>query len=372
MAVVLSEYLKGRDNNFNLIRFIGAVTVIFTHSYALTGKTAQEPVFALTGFLTGEISLDIFIITSGFLVTSSLYARKDLVMFAWARMLRIYPALIAAMIFCAIPLGLLFTNLPARGYLSDWSVYHFILNNGTLITGPLQYFLPGGVFADAPFLSVVNGSIWTLLWELRLYAFLMVLALIAWRTNWMDSKRLETYLVALGVILTVIHIANRIHPFYQGGGTTSTIRFGSLFFIGASFYVLRNRIIISHRTFFAVMAVLVLFAGRTTLYFVLMKLLLCYVVFYLAYVPAGWIRMYNKLGDYSYGTYLYAFPVQQALAVKFPGIGIAPMFFASLAITLVLAILSWHLLEKQMLKKKEGHVHLRNVLSRLRLVASPE
>ena len=364
MASLLSNYTQGRDNNFNMLRLIAAVMVLFTHSYALTGNAAAEPLFRLTGYLAGEIAVNVFFITSGFLVTRSLFVRKNLLEFAWARFLRIYPALAVGALLCAIPLGLLFTDRSVGAYLSDRSVYQFLLANATLITGPIRYYLPG-VFQSTPYPYVVNGSVWTLVWEVRLYAVLVVLALFAWRKNRTDGNRFGAYLVALSVLVTIGYIANRIHPLYYGGGMLSTLRFGSLFFLGSSFYVLRDRIILSHRIFFVILALLVAGASKSTFYFLLMTLSLPYTVFYLAYVPGGWIRAYNKLGDYSYGTYLYAFPVQQALAALFPGMSVRNMFFSSLSVTLVFAVLSWHLLEKRMLKKKEAHVHLRNALSRL-------
>ncbi|MDO8654733.1 MAG: hypothetical protein Q7R66_21385, partial [Undibacterium sp.] len=75
-------------------------------------------------------------------------------------------------------------------------------------------------------------------------------------------------------------------------------------------------------------------------------------LFYLAYLPAGAIRKYNALGDYSYGVYIYAFPVQQALASIYPGIPVPAMLLGSATLTLTLATLSWHLIEKRALHLK--------------------
>ena len=94
----LSDFTSGRDNNFNLIRIIAALAVLVTHSFALaTGTSAAEPFQKTLGMTIGSIAVDIFFITSGFLVTGSLLTRKsfiDFIEFVWARVLRIFPALL--------------------------------------------------------------------------------------------------------------------------------------------------------------------------------------------------------------------------------------------------------------------------------------
>ena len=92
--MLLSSLNNGRDNNFNLIRVIAALAVLVTHSFALVmGSGDFEPLRKIVGISFGQVAVDIFFVTSGFLVTSSLLKRKSTVEFVWARVLRIYPAL---------------------------------------------------------------------------------------------------------------------------------------------------------------------------------------------------------------------------------------------------------------------------------------
>jgi len=81
-------------------------------------------------------------------------------------------------------------------------------------------------------------------------------------------------------------------------------------------------------------------------------LFLAYLTFYLAYVPNGPIRQFNRLGDYSYGIYIYAFPIQQALLASIPGLGPWQLFGGAFALTLVAAVLSWHFVEQRALALK--------------------
>ena len=81
-------------------------------------------------------------------------------------------------------------------------------------------------------------------------------------------------------------------------------------------------------------------------------LCLPYCLFYLAYVPKGPLLQLNRVGDYSYGIYIYAFPVQQSLLALFPAIAIWKLNYLAMAISLLFAVLSWHWIEKPMLQQR--------------------
>ena len=74
-----------------------------------------------------------------------------------------------------------------------------------------------------------------------------------------------------------------------------------------------------------------------------------YATLWVGFVPRGAIRRYNNVGDYSYGTYILAGPLQLVLARHF-GVSLPLENFAvTMAIVLPLAALSWHLLESRAL-----------------------
>jgi peptidoglycan/LPS O-acetylase OafA/YrhL len=51
------------------------------------------------------------------------------------------------------------------------------------------------------------------------------------------------------------------------------------------------------------------------------------------------------LGDYSYCVYVYAFPVQQTLALLFRALSLVAMMASSAVISVAIAFLSWKLIE---------------------------
>ena len=93
------------------MRFVAASLVLYSHSFPLAQGRGGAPDFfsSVLGMSVGQIAVDVFFVTSGFLVAGSLFNRSTILAFAWARILRIYPALIIAVLFCILVVGLFFT-----------------------------------------------------------------------------------------------------------------------------------------------------------------------------------------------------------------------------------------------------------------------
>ena len=167
----LSDYAVGRDNNFNLIRLLAALSVIFSHSIAVLGLPGNcEVFFDRLGLSAGEMAVDVFFVASGFLVTGSLVNRGSLIAFLWARTLRIYPALWVMLALTVFVLAPALTTLPVADYLRAPGTYEYFWKCATLIGG-VRYSLPG-VFETMPLKGEFNGSLWTLPIELRMYLYL--------------------------------------------------------------------------------------------------------------------------------------------------------------------------------------------------------
>jgi peptidoglycan/LPS O-acetylase OafA/YrhL len=168
----------------------------------------------------------------------------------------------------------------------------------------------------------------------------------------LKNNRMKVFKIAIITSYCACLALVAAHHFYF---PTPLARFFLMFFSGASFFILRNHINLSNSVVLLGAVGLVAAALiNAHLLLVLYIFTIAYVLFYLAYIPAGFIRNYNNFGDYSYGIYIYAFPVQQSIAALMPGVSVWIMLFVSGVITLLLAILSWHLIERRALSLK-GH-----------------
>ena len=335
---------SARDNNFNLMRMLAALAVLLSHSFPLAlGPRAVEPFQASLGMTLGTLAVGIFFTISGYLVTASLVSRPSLADFALARARRIYPGLWVAIALTVFVLGAGFTTLDLDDYLSHSRTWFYVLKNGTLLFGFVDR-LPG-VFADLPYPGVVNGSLWTLPIEVRLYVALAAVqaALLWWRRRRPGAP--------IGPVLVAMAASCVVTVAWQGADSSSALRFSAMFFVGAVLQLYRHRIPFSVPGLAAGVALLAVGSIDTGLFALAFVSAGAYVVLCLAYLPGGWLRRYNRLGDYSYGLYIYAFPVQQLVVLAMPGIGVAALFAASAAGTLVLAVLSWHLVESPVLRR---------------------
>jgi peptidoglycan/LPS O-acetylase OafA/YrhL len=339
----------GRRNNFNLIRVLAAVSVIFTHSYTIcAGRVNQDPIRKLTGYAPSELAVDAFFVISGYLVLKSLFSRGSVGAFVLARGLRVFPGLFVCALFSAFVVGGVFTVLPAHEYLRNGEVYRYVFEHTQLFDLlNIPAGLPG-VFQSNPVPNMVNASLWTLPAEVWLYAAVAVLALIG-----VVEKRRWFDFLAGGVV--VLYVASQILPFVTVEAVASVLRFSGCFFIGAMFYMHGDRIPVSWKVFGAG-TLLAGLAWPLGLFPAVLPLWLGYGLFALALLPKGPLLAYNRIGDYSYGVYIYAYPVQQSLRAQFPGVTPLCHFFVSLLCTFPLAVLSWHLIERPALSLKDKSV----------------
>jgi peptidoglycan/LPS O-acetylase OafA/YrhL len=345
----LSEVAQGRNNNFNLLRFLAAAMVIWTHSCVLS-PGGDEPLSQQIGMSLGDIGVDIFFVTSGFLIANSFFSGKGWLEFAWARILRIYPALWFAVMVCVL-VGAYFTTLSVTEYLSSGQTWRYVLGNGIMWFGD-QPHLPG-VFLTTPFGGWVNGSMWTLPHELHLYALLALLGGIFMASGRLLGKPVvRVGMLSLAVVLLVLVTINHHHSILPDGHSRA-YRLFAMFFAGVSAYVWRKKVWLS-TSLAVVMLVLmaVLFVYFETSARAFYGVALPYLVLYFAYVPGGGIIHFNRLGDYSYGLYIYHWPLMQSLVSLHPDIDAMWMLLFGLGLALLAAVLSWHLLEKKCLSFK--------------------
>ena len=340
-SLKLSQLAGGRNNNFNLLRILAALAVLVSHSFPLTGSS--DPLGGWVGMTGGNIAVDVFFVASGFLVTTSLVGRPSLAGFLIARALRVFPALVVMLVLTVFVLGAAVTTLPVHDYLRSHDTYHYLIKCATLFNG-VEFHLPG-VFEDNPMSRAVNGSLWSLPVEVRLY----VLVALIWLSLAVLGRFRGRVFSGLTVILAVTAGFLVVSTHMKGETESAALRLIFMFFSGSAFFFLKPVVPMSGRILAALLAALIVAAFSPSVFHVAYMVFLSYLVLLVAYVPDGMIREYNRVGDYSYGVYIYAFPLQQTIVWLVPGISPMALFFAALPIVIALAMLSWHLLEKRAL-----------------------
>lgn len=334
--LTIADRSDGRDNNFNLLRMLAALGVLVSHAYPVTlgPDGAQLLEDWLNGTTLGDACVLIFFAISGFFITRSFGHKKNLATFLLARGLRIFPALAVMLVITVLIAGLWVNSHSDEPF---WvSGIEYVIRNFLL-------FLPApdlpGLFATNPFGPIVNSSLWTLSYEVLCYLWVLVCGLL----GLLSGPR--PFLIALGTFACAmaVKVLWDMPPRFE-----TLLYLGLPFVIGMSFYIWRAIIPLSGGVALVLVALAVL-AHPTPLFPFAMILAMSYAVFVIGYARIPHLGRYNELGDYSYGTYIYAFPLQQtAVAMGFatPLLNIA---FA-LPLAVICAVMSWRYVEAPALK----------------------
>lgn len=328
-----SADLSERDNVFDLVRFLLAIVVVYSHSFTLLVRGATDPIRTLTGgtVYIGASCLDGFFVMSGFLVAASWFRSARPRDFLRNRALRIVPGFVVAFV-VSVALGIACSRTPARGLDPD------LLVKLVMLRGPKVE----GAYPDNVFAGTVNGSMWTIAPEVAHYLILLALGM--------------TGMLRRGVVLSVLAVAATLYAFdvqlHLPWPMRDTPRFTAYFFAGMSFHFLGDRA--RGGRWPVVIAAACLAAGVLDVH-----------VFRFALPTAGAYLLLRvgllprprwdptRHGDVSYGLYLYSFPVQQVL-IHVAGDRLVPMtlFPLSFAISLPLAAASWFFVERLFLRRK--------------------
>jgi peptidoglycan/LPS O-acetylase OafA/YrhL len=335
----------GRENNFDFMRLSLAVLVIYSHAYALgLGSEALEPVVRAThGQISGGvIAVDSFFVMSGFLITASAERSRGVGTYLKKRVARIYPAFLVAMILSALIV------LPLSGGTSVYAGWWARVADFLLQTLRMREFSYKGAFMGNPYPGTINGSTWSVPYEFWCYIGVALLMLAGW-------LRRRGLMLGLFAASWVIGILFQWRGWILGGKQLGLIvgppqlwaRMLPFYLAGVVFYLYRGRIPL--RGWIAAVSVLSLVAaswlplGWTAMF----PLAGTYLVFWFAFTP--WVKLHRvgRFGDFSYGTYLYAFPIEQ-MVVKGFGHAVAPVTLFAIAtpITLGVAVGSWYGVER--------------------------
>jgi peptidoglycan/LPS O-acetylase OafA/YrhL len=339
--VTFGDVYDPRRNNFDFLRFVLAALVLVSHAFSLTAR--PDPIRVLSGSLDlGRLAVEAFFVLSGFLVAQSREHSATLAVFAAKRALRVLPALLAAVVFSAFVVGPLASPWPLRDYLG-WS-RPWLLFAGVFFH---RYLPLPGLFPGNPFPDHVNGSLWSLRYEILCYVLVAALGSLGSRAH-------RATLAGIFLAASVVTIAGPVEPVVFGGLRFWTPPLVACFTAGMLFWELRDRV--PHHRGVALAAALVLggtVLGRGTS--AALPLAGGYLLLFTGFSPRLPLSGFGRRGDLSYGLYVYAYPVQQ-LAIHLAGGRLHPLIGCAVALpaTLGLAALSWRFVEAPALARKPG------------------
>lgn len=334
--------LTHRSNNFDFLRLVGALLVVLGHGYVLAGVAIHPPKMA--GYEVQTLGVVIFFSISGYLITASWSRTRDVLAYVAARCLRIFPALVAVVIVTAYVLGPLVTVLPAGDYVRHEMTTHYLDN---IILQPV-FALPG-VFADLPYANAVNGSLWTLPAEFFCYLVVPIVLVL---------PRSARPVVVMGLLLASLWYSLSAGPgsmIIHGTRISDAAGMWVFFAAGVMLRLAHER----RASLFRADVAAGLFAAYVTVVAVeptwvahVSWIALPYVALTVGLAGTPCLRRAARFGDLSYGIYLWAFPVQQTV-IHLVGVQAMAVNLVLVAVgSALLALISWHVIEKPALRLK--------------------
>jgi peptidoglycan/LPS O-acetylase OafA/YrhL len=334
----------GAGPGFDTLRLALALSIFCSHSYfasqgdngSLWGTPLRPLLMALVPMFFG---------LSGFLVTGSALRAPSLQVFLSFRILRILPALVTEVTLSALILGPLLTAVSWHDYFINREFIEYFGN----IIGKIRFVLPG-MFLDNPMPGIVNINLWTLKPEFICYVIMAALILTGLVRK---GQGVALSIVALLVGSAIINYSHNISESSNGGANPYIPYVAVMYFmLGVAAFHLRDYVPVDRKLFVlsAIEAyVLMLHPG----YAFAAAIPTMYCMLYIGMQRFPRTRLVES-GDYSYGIYLYGFPIQQALVHLFPIFRESwpLLFLVGAPLTFAFAAISWHFIEKPTLALK--------------------
>ncbi len=352
---------RGLGHGFDFLRVALAIAVVVWHAPELALGTSWVPGGGVI-WLGAYSVLIMFFGLSGFLITGSAL-RLSLRNFLINRGLRIFPALAVEIVLSALILGPIFTSLSLYQYFTSIAFFRYFTN----IIGIINFCLPG-VFNG----EWVNGSLWTVPFEMGCYFLISVMIY-----NKLLHKPWTIILISIIILLIeaslvfygfsrhnnqsivlrdhIINAPNTIVDYiFHGRGSRLIVSFS----VGVAFYLYRYKIYYSPILFFG--AIIFIIISEYTndwhdedspMANIFLVIPVVYITIYVGLLNIPRLPFFYR-GDYSYGIYLYGWPVSQAMKFSLPEYGKNPVLLLAMSLLpiILFAAISWHFVERPILQ----------------------
>ena len=341
-AVIMTDLVHAK-NNFDFLRVFAASLVIISHSFPILGLV--EPNYSNLITL-GSLGVYIFFIINGFLITQSWDINNNPITFLWKRVLRIFPGLIFAAFVVTFILGIMVTTLSILDYLKEIQTYRFLF---LAMFFPYWNIIPldilPGVFKENP-MPFVNGPLWTLVYEWCMYLLILGLGIMG-----VIKKKLFPALILLTIFIIYFYEMYVVQIHFFDSQLNIFLPLFLLFFISSRLYF-HNRIKKFSATLFFLSLIIIVLGSFTNYFLIFLIITLPYIVLFIAHYPIPKLNKFGTIGDFSYGLYIFAWPVQQTILVFFNDIQIGVHILCSFLLTIPIAYISWHFVESKALSHK--------------------
>lgn len=334
----LSDTVGQKSENLHFMRFIAAIMVILSHSFSLcAGSIEQEWAILLTNsqLTMGGISVSIFFLCGGYLISMSMEKAKTASKYFEARLIRLLPPLFFVTLTVTL-LGGWITTLSPVEYYTSADTWKYMLNSVFILTHNLP-----GVFEGNISNATVNGALWTLPVEFICY----ILCFIAYKLGFMNKKRFPWSIPLVCVGAVGVWMVGSIIPLAR-----EVVRPVLLFYIGMGYWIYREHIRFEMKyLLIAIVGLVVLFIFRLGL----PAMLFCfpYIMMTLWFGFDQCSPNIGKLGNYSYGIYLWGCPIQQTIVYLFGGkMNPYVNFLIAIPFAIVLGIITYEISEKRFIK----------------------
>ncbi len=348
-----------KNNSLDFLRLILAILVIISHASGNYGREFMLIMHDFDGLEThlGTFAVYGFFGLSGYLITGSClktFAKNPnnvdrALDFFKKRILRIYPGFIVSMLvlcFIFVPLWLVLENK----FSFDIFIKEYLVEIWKYIDANIFLRITKENIGNANYGQNINGPYWTLAHEFRLYIVTFVLGIMGFLSS--KFKVFGFFLLTwIGYILVAFvpwirDSLNWIIP------DARTVILFAYYFAGSFLFTVKDYL--KFNVLSGLGSILILFLGyKLDIFPFISPLVYVYLCLWLGiFLPFK--NLSSKVGDYSYGVYIYSVPVMLTLIkLDLVKIGAIPFISLNIALSLIMGYLSWNLIEKKFLEHRK-------------------